>query len=640
MLALPVLKQHTVPQTFRDPPICDARGAIDVNLMQWVWCVTVLLLGGFVWLFRRWYRRRTEPIFGPLFGYELLRLARGGQLPRLRVILVALLLAGLFITYLGGGEGLNRVELIFGGASLRQARMDKFAETFLIAFLFVQLVAVVLITPVIAGSAISEEKDRGTLDFLLSSMLSHREIILGKFAARMAAVLSVIAAGLPVLTFSTLFGSVDLQTLLGGYVIAVMTALSMGAHSVLLCLRRESLRAALLTIYTRLAFFTVGGLACGCVPGLSAMSPFSALLFLFVPIFGQAPASGYIFWINVGVYVIVHTWVAVTYLVRAIRELSGTDLVVKKVVEGHPNFEVVLSEWERHIAARTGIFPAIDDESPHVWRERYFTGRVAPNSHDLSGPLITLLGTTFVFIFGMVFFAIIVQQIEHGQWVGDAINPMMRFLLPAVTIVISLLMSTRTASCITRERERQTLDGLLLIPEARRLILIAKLSGPWIWLREVLIGMAVMVFVTLFFGGVHPMGSVSTLIQAVGFMVFATSLGLWLSLRCATVTRATVWVIGIITTTFFAPLFLAEPLSAGIEVFHGSSVGTWPAEMLKKFSSPLGIWQAFFTWKEYRTEAALPHWREVQLFGLLAGMVYLLLGWVLWRRTLKRFEQL
>ena len=114
----------------------------------------------------------------------------------------------------------------------------------------------------IAGSAISDEKDRGTLDFLLSSMLSHREIILGKFAARMAVVLSVIAAGLPVLTFSTLFGSVDMQTLLGGYIIAVMTALSMGAHSVLLCLRRESLRAALLTIYTRLAFYTVGGLAC------------------------------------------------------------------------------------------------------------------------------------------------------------------------------------------------------------------------------------------------------------------------------------------------------------------------------------------------------------------------------------------
>ncbi len=611
-----------------------------MNLMQWVWCVAVLVLSGFVWLFWRWYRRRTEPIFGPLFGYELLRLARGGQLPRLRVILVVLLLAGLFITYLQGGEGLNRVELIFGGASLPRDRMDKFAETFLIAFLFVQLVAVVLITPVIAGSAISEEKDRGTLDFLLSSMLSHREIILGKFAARMAAVLSVIAAGLPVLTFSTLFGSVDLQTLLGGYVIAVMTALSMGAHSVLLCLRRESLRAALLTIYTRLAFFTVGGFICGCVPGLSALSPFSALLFLFVPTFTQVPGSGYIFWINVGVYIIVHTWVTVTYLVRAVRELCGTGLVVKTIVEGHADFEVVFSERERHIAARTGIFPAIDDESPHVWREHYFTGRVAPRSNDLSGPLLTFLGTAFVTIFGMVFFAIIVRQIQNKQWVGDAINPMMRFLLPAVTIVLSLLVSTRTASSITRERERQTLDGLLLIPEARRLILIAKLSGPWIWLREVLIGMAVMVFVTLFFGGVHPMGSVSTLIQAVGFLVFATSLGLWLSLRCATVTRATVWVIGIITTTFFAPLFLAEPLSAGIEVFHGSSVGTWPAEMLKKFSSPLGIWQAFFTWKEYRTEAALPHWRAVQLFGVLAGMIYVLLGWVLWRRALKRFEQL
>ena len=64
----------------------------------------------------------------------------------------------------------------------------------MLLYLAVQLAAVILFTPVYAGGGIIEEKNRRTLEFLKASQLHSREIILGKFSARLAFVLSVLPA--------------------------------------------------------------------------------------------------------------------------------------------------------------------------------------------------------------------------------------------------------------------------------------------------------------------------------------------------------------------------------------------------------------------------------------------------------------
>jgi len=135
---------------------------------------------------------------GPLFRCELLRLARRGTQPRLRVIYVCLLLIALFVTYVDTFNDIDISRLVFEGDQVPRERMAEFGESFMLAFLFVQIVAVVLLTPVYAGAAITEEKERRSLDFLLSSPLLGREIILGKLLARLVFVFSVLVAGLPV----------------------------------------------------------------------------------------------------------------------------------------------------------------------------------------------------------------------------------------------------------------------------------------------------------------------------------------------------------------------------------------------------------------------------------------------------------
>ena len=100
-----------------------------------------------------WLRRRGVRIVGPLFWYELVALARRGQQPRLRALLVGLLLVGLFVTYVSEFRGQELAGLT-GGARLDQSA--RFAGAFLNAFLIAQLLAVILITPAVVGGAITE----------------------------------------------------------------------------------------------------------------------------------------------------------------------------------------------------------------------------------------------------------------------------------------------------------------------------------------------------------------------------------------------------------------------------------------------------------------------------------------------------
>src|SRR5262249_17082669 len=100
-------------------------------------------------------------------------------------------------------------------------------------FLLVQGVAVLILAPLYFGGAISEEKERGTLDFLLTSHLSSREIILGKFAARLLGVAGVLLTGLPVLALTALWGGVDLLRVATAFVVALLTLFSLGAVSLL-----------------------------------------------------------------------------------------------------------------------------------------------------------------------------------------------------------------------------------------------------------------------------------------------------------------------------------------------------------------------------------------------------------------------
>src|SRR5262249_33163061 len=157
-------------------------------------------------------RFRRPTLFGPLLRWELVRLARRGQTTRARILhLYTLLLAvvGLAFVWSVKTSPDNPSRLLHGGNSMSLAQSAQFAESLALMLLAVQMAIVVSVAPTYAVLAIAEEKDRYTLPLLLTSALSDREIVWGKAAARILSLLATLAAGVPVLMITLLFGGVD-----------------------------------------------------------------------------------------------------------------------------------------------------------------------------------------------------------------------------------------------------------------------------------------------------------------------------------------------------------------------------------------------------------------------------------------------
>ena len=76
-------------------------------------------------------------------------------------------------------------------------------------FAFAQTLAVILLTPALVAGVVAEERQRKTLQYLLTSCLTSVEIVLGKLAARMLILAVLFGVGMPILAMLCFFGGVD-----------------------------------------------------------------------------------------------------------------------------------------------------------------------------------------------------------------------------------------------------------------------------------------------------------------------------------------------------------------------------------------------------------------------------------------------
>src|SRR5262249_55685150 len=132
---------------------------------------------------------------------------------------------------------------------LTTERASRFGERFVVVFLYAQAAVVVLVTPAVTAGALGEERQRGSLDLLLTTELSAWQIVAGKFAARLVFVGALLLTGLPVVTLVILFGGVDPGQLLAGYAIALATGCSLGAFTLFVSLVTDTLGSAVVRAY-------------------------------------------------------------------------------------------------------------------------------------------------------------------------------------------------------------------------------------------------------------------------------------------------------------------------------------------------------------------------------------------------------
>lgn len=593
-------------------------------------------------------------MLGPLFRFELVRLARRGTHLPLRVVLALLLLLGLLATYLRLAPGTSAFGLLFTDTADPRA-LQGFGEAFLTAFLTVQQAAVLLLTPVYAGGAVAEEKEKGRLDFLLTTTLSAWQVVGGKLAARLVFVLAVLAVGLPVLLFTLLFGGVSGERVLAGFAVNGVTAVAVGAFAVLLSVLRHTLRDVLLWAFGGLAASGLVGLLLGgftTAHAGAAGSPVTVLWPLFDLWAGDVPANADPTWLWVGVFTAIHLPLAVVCVLVAVAKVrtalpapAVTPVSVEEPEETQPPLPMLsplgeppLPEWyklpQREAFAPGEVPTAAPDrgflvpalrlaEDPLEWKERHFGGRLPLLEGQWFAVVRGCGVAAFLFALGMGLFIGLVTALQSGWEVAGVVNGVSRTFLVVAVLAVPFA-GLRAATGVTEERAKNTLESLFALPLERSAILWAKWRAAIGRSRRVLGSMAAVLLVATLCGAIHPLGTLAAAAEVIGWTVFCVGLGGWLSVRCQSSVRAALWFVGVMIGVFVGPVLLA-------------SLTDLP---LDRFSPPVGQFDVT-AWMLSGRATDFPEGTLVGesvgglLVALMCGTAGLFFGW----QAVRRFER-
>jgi len=179
-------------------------------------------------------------LFGPTFSLEVVTGSRRKRLFFVRTAYVVILLFVLWVQYANLRTWQTNVSL--------QATAN-LAYSFFSAFAWVQLLAVVLITPAVIAGAISQEYERRTIEYLFTSQLSNSEIVLGKLSARFLTVSAHLLAGLPLLALARMLGGIPLESLLAVFAVTFLALVGVASLSIAVSVFARRSRDALGRVY-------------------------------------------------------------------------------------------------------------------------------------------------------------------------------------------------------------------------------------------------------------------------------------------------------------------------------------------------------------------------------------------------------
>jgi ABC-type transport system involved in multi-copper enzyme maturation permease subunit len=412
---------------------------------------------------------------------------------------------------------------------------------------------VLLLTPVFVAGAIFEERETRSGEVLLTTELTRREVYVGKLGARMVQVLLVILAGMPILFLTQLWGGVSMEMILVDYVATGVAVVGAGVVTAAISAYAETMRAAILRTY--------------------------GLLFLLDGVF--FPASPYLVigmayghWIAGAVMLVIYVpmqlvIVLVGYFIGQ-RWLRMAMLRQKTRLTAKPGLPPPLPG-----AAGRRLPPLDDHADPLLWKELNVPGRVTlragvralrPRAATVddrleemgfvrwlaasreTGPTALRYCALLVALFLVVL--MLFDQIP-AHWVARSVGGL---VLCWLTCAIGLSAATG----ISRERQKQTLIDLLMLPGPRRDLLRAKAVGALargLWPATAL--GTVLVLTTVGFG-VSLLSAALLAITAGGLALFSAAIGVWLSARCRNALHATSAWIGVLAGLVIGTFLLAE----------------------------------------------------------------------------------
>jgi ABC-type transport system involved in multi-copper enzyme maturation permease subunit len=521
-------------------------------------------------------RHRRFSLVGPVFFYDLIRTARRPQFHRLRCLYAAFLLAMICIVY--AVRAFDRhvgLRDLLTSAVLNANAMADLAATFFLAFLAVQFLVACFLTPAYAASAIPEYKESKTLEFLLSTDLHSREIVLGLGLSRLANLLLILLTGLPILALMQFLGGIDPHLLLFGFAFTGLTMLSLASLGILVSVSAPRPRHAMRRTYAwALAYLTAAGLSWllllpvlgwatwpstsawtspftldELVPWLNIGNPIAVVVFLYRgvtvgrPLDAMLPDAlrGYGLFHGLASFIFL-TWAVCRLRAGALgqgRPAADAKAAAKALRRNQSSRAATVRErWARTAPLWSRL--VIVGNRPMLWKELIAEpgirlGRLGRISLGVLAPISFLpaLGIIYYFRFPKVVPA------DVDEFVA-VMNLWVRSLSTFVACGMLLGVADRAAESVSGERQRQTLDSLLTTSLSCRSILAAKwlgsIAGPrwaWLWLAAIWT-------LGAWTGGADGRAIPVLLLSWLTYAAFLASLGLWFSVTARSTQRALV----------------------------------------------------------------------------------------------------
>jgi ABC-type transport system involved in multi-copper enzyme maturation permease subunit len=590
------------------------------NLPPSAWAVATALLAVTLAILLRpmWGR-----LLGPVFVWESERLARRGNTFILRVVFIGALLAALYSAW-------PTVEVLPASLeaqdSLSLVVMRRFSREFSNAFLVALSAVLLLVTPLYVGGAISDEKEKRSLDFLLVTQLRNRDIVLGKLGSRVVALLTVALASLPVLAVTLLFGGVDLAGLLAGVAATAVSVVSLGSFALLCSVLMRRTWAAVGLAYAGAALAGLTLYLAGF--GLLA-SPVSFHWALAVEL-ERAQTQGVITVIT-GVmlllYLTVHIVLVLVCVLLAealLRRLADRSVFAAVATPAPRAVPPTADPPKRRVYRTRAAIPPVGDR-PVLWKERYLgrtiAGTVLHNTASLAFLVLAVVLTVFV-----------VVHPPDLAYLGDGLRGL--FVLAGVMLTCGL--GLRLAGAFSREREQQTLESLLTIPDARRTILRAKAFGAVLRVRRYIAGLLFVAAALVYAGGADLVPCLVALLMVAAHSACAASFALYLSLACRSTVRAYMTLIVTVLVLLAGSAAVGE---LGTSRAYGTPTdGDWALDVYVQAVNPVAMWSQLLEPTGTESPAAGRVMRDSM--AVAAGLpLYLLAAYAFWLLAARRLRR-
>lgn len=601
-------------------------------------------------------------VVGPLFYYDLIRLARRGRSTLLRTTYGLVLFAFLALAYTSQYPGHDVLADPFApGPRVALRDQARFAHSFVVSLTAVQGAAVLILTPAYLAPAIAEEKERRTLQLLFATPLHDHEIVLGKLLARLAHLGGILLTGIPILAGLQLWGGFDPVLLVAAVVSGGMSLWSVGSMSILFSVTAGNVLRAVVQSYLFVAFLSLV-----CLP-VSHVSPVTFLMGLedqlsslspaavapgmgrLVPV-GPGRPSWEVAMERMSLFALLHGILGLVCAMAAITQLRTMGLPRDEPARPLPPAPPVPEEQiprslrfdPDRIEQERLYRPVPITEEPLLWKEAYH-GRDAamvlpPRALiALVWPVVVLL---LVSVWLLVLGCELTGLATPRQILTDGLNPVCRGLTLALMAVACVGVALRTTVSMVQERDQQTLEGLLTLPVSRGAILEAKWLGALLRFRELLCTLGLLWLVGVLTGALHPVAVLWLLATCGTHLMLVAGAGLWLSLVC----RNTLWAhssMALLLLLFFGGSWIYQ-LNTRDPRTLGAVPAAWGDALVEVGLSPLRAWWSVgFSWHQFQEAAATqdrPFWTVLTAIGAAVGVCYLA-TWLFWLIVRQRFRR-